>query len=241
MEIGQAVRYVFDDEQWLGKLLIGAVISLIPVFGGLAVTGYAIAVLRNVKAGIQYPLPSWDRLGEYFVDGLMIWIGTFIYSIPLLIFICPLALVWVLPAIAGDNQDLTAVLSGVAGVISLGLGCLSLLYGILLWVLTAVLQIRYAEIGKIGPLLRFGEVFGFLFDHIGSILIAQLLVAVAGIIVSTLLGGLISVFSLIPICGWIAAAILSVVAIPVGVWVLLFAAHLYAQIAGQPEVAPAIL
>jgi len=239
MDIGSALNFVFDDEEWVGKLLLGAVISLIPVLGGIAVMGYAVAVLRNVRAGHERPLPTWDRIGEYFADGLLIWVATFVYSIPLLIFICPLALVWALPALAADNQDLTAVLSGIAGIVSLGLGCLSLLYGLLLWALSPVIQIRYAETGKLGPSLRFREVFRFLFDHIGPILIAQLLVGAAGIVASTVLGGVISVLSLIPICGWVAAALLGLGAIPVGVWVLLFAAHLYAQIAQQAETAEA--
>ncbi len=232
MNIGQAISFVFDDEQWVSKLLLGAVISLIPIFGGAAVMGYAIAVLRNVRAGVQRPLPSWDRLGEYFMDGLLFWVATLIYSIPFLIFVCPIALVWILPAAAGDNQDLTTILSSIAGLVSAGLGCLSLLYAILLWVLFPVLQIRYAEYGELGACLRFGEVFQFLFRNIGSILIAQLLIWAAAFVVTTVLSGVIGVLSLVPICGWVVGSLLGLVILPVGVWLMLFAAYLYGQIGG---------
>jgi len=231
MQVSRALSFIFDDERWIGKLLIGALISLIPIFGGFAVMGYAIAVLRNVEEGHSRPLPNWDRLGDYFVDGLLVWVATLIYAIPLLIMMCPLVFVWVLPAFAGDSEDLTAVLGGIAGIISLGVGCLAFLYGLLLWILSPVIQIRFAETGKLGPCLRFGEVFRFLFANIGPIIIAQLLVAGAGIVLSTVLGGVISVLSLIPICGWIVGAVLGMAMIPVGVWVLVFGAHLYAQIA----------
>jgi hypothetical protein len=233
MDIGQALSFIFDDEQWVGKLLIGALISLIPIFGGFAVMGYAVAVLRNVEENRARPLPKWDRLGDYFVDGLLVWAATFVYSIPLLVLMCPLLFVWVLPALAGESEDLMAVLGGIAGIISLGVGCLALLYGLLLWLLSPVIQIRFAETGKLGSCLRFGEVFRFLFANIGPIIIAQLLVAAAGVVVSTVLGGVISVLSLIPICGWIVGAVLGLAMIPVGVWVLVFGAHLYAQIAQQ--------
>ncbi|MGD2105303.1 MAG: DUF4013 domain-containing protein [Anaerolineae bacterium] len=233
MNFGEAIAFLFDDEEWPGKLLVGAVITLIPIFGGAAVTGYAIALLRNVEADRERPMPSWDRLGEYFVDGLLFWVATLIYSIPLLILICPLALVWVLPAFAGDNQDLTAVLASLAGIFSVGLGCLGLLYGLVLWVLTPVLQIRYAETGKLGACLDFGDVFRFLLDNAGSILIAQVLVWAASTATTLILGSVVGVFALIPICGWIIAGLLGLLMIPVGVWVMLFAAHLYGQIGRQ--------
>lgn len=231
MQVSRALSFVFEDERWVGKLLIGALISLIPIFGGFAVMGYAVAVLRNVEENHPRPLPNWDRLGDYFLDGLLVWVATFIYAIPLLVLMCPLVFVWVLPAAAGDSEDLTAVLGGIAGIISLGVGCLAFLYGLLLWILSPVIQIRFAETGKLGACLRFGEVFRFLFANIGPIIIAQLLVAAAGIVVSTVMGGVISVLSLIPICGWIVGAVLGMAMIPVGVWVLVFGAHLYAQIA----------
>ncbi len=231
MNVGEAIRFAFEDDQWIGKLLVGAVISIIPLFGGAVLTGYAIAVLRNVEAGNQRPLPTWDRLGEYFVDGLLFWVATLIYSIPLLILICPISLAWILPAAAGDNQDLTTILTSIAGLVSAGLGCLILLYALALWVITPVLQIRFAETGTLGACLRFGEVFRFLFDHIGPIIIAQLLVWAVALVITTVLSGVIGVLSLVPICGWMVAALLGLVMVPVGVWLMVFAAHLYGQIA----------
>lgn len=230
MNIGEAIRFVFEDDQWPGKLLVGAVVSLIPLLGGAAITGYAIAVLRNVEAGSERPLPTWDRLGDYFVDGLQFWVATLIYSIPFLILACPIAVVWVLPAMAGESQDATTILTSIAGLVTAGLGCLSLLYGLLLWVLMPVLQIRLAETGDLGPCLRFGEVFAFLFDHIGAIIIAQLFVWLAAFAVTTILGGIIGLFALVPICGWVLASLLGLAIVPVGTWLMLFAAHLYGQI-----------
>lgn len=233
MDVGKAIRFVFEDEQWVSKLLLGAVISLIPVFGGIALLGYAIAVMRNVRAGHARPLPRWDDLGRYFTDGLMFGVATLVYALPFLVLLCPIALVWLLPAAGGDQQDVTTALTSVAGIVSAGVGCLALLYSILLWLLTPVLQIRYAETGELGACLRFGEVFRFLFSHIGSIVIAQLLIWVAGMVVTSVLGGVIGVLSIIPICGWILGAVLGLVMLPVGVWLVVFSGHLYAQVGRQ--------
>lgn len=235
MKLNEALSFVFEDERWLGKLLLAAAITLIPVFGGMVIVGYGIAVLRNVRAGDSRPLPSWNRIGEHFVDGLFFWLGMLVYAIPLLILICPIALVWVLPAIAADNRELTRVMGGIAGLISAGLGCLSFLYMLFLWVLNPVLRIRYAETGELAACLRFGEILQFLARHIGQLIVVQLLVWGVGLVISSVVGGIIGVLSMIPICGWVLAPILGLATIPLGIWLILVGSYLYAQIGAGPE------
>ncbi len=241
MDVGKAVGFVFEDEQWVSKILLGAIIGLIPIFGSLALTGYGITVLRNVRQGIGRPLPGWDRVGDYFVDGLLFWVALLVYSIPLLILTCPLVFVWLLPLAVADHGDLPAVFGGLAGIISAGVSCLAFLYALLLWVLYPVLQIRYAEAGKLAAGLRFGEVFRFLSTHIGQVVVAQLVVWAAAIIVSTGLSVVMGVFGLIPVCGWVIAALLGFAFLPVSVWLMVLAGHLYGQIGIQPTAEPASL
>lgn len=236
MNVNKAITFVFEDDQWLSKLLLATVISLIPLFGGAALTGYTIAILRNVREGQSQPLPSWDTLGEYFVDGLRYWVALLIYSIPLLILTCPIALVWLLPAVVEDNQGLTTALTTVAGILSAGLGCLALLYALLLWVVAPALQIRYAEVGKLAACLDFGEVLRFLFDNIGPIIIAQVLVWAAGFLATTVLGVVIGALGLVPICGWVLASLLGLLFLPLAAWLMLFAAHLYGDISRRATV-----
>jgi len=222
MDIGKAFSFVFEDEQWITKILLGAVITLIPIFGGFALMGYAIAVLRNVMAGNPHPLPAWDDLGGYFMDGLMVWVATLVYALPFFVFICPLALVWVLPAFAGDSQDAAVVLAGIAGILNIGLGCLAFLYGLLLQLLTPVVQIRYAETGQLGACLRFGEILRFLFSNIGNIVVSQLLFVLAGMVLVSVLGGLS----------------LGLLILPISVWLSVFSSHLYGQTGKRAGLAP---
>jgi hypothetical protein len=241
MDVGRAVGFVFEDEEWVSKILLGTVIMLIPIFGWFAIMGYAIEVLRKVKADDPRPLPTWDDIGRYFVDGLMFWVATLIYTIPILIAICPIALVWILPAAAGDSEDLMAILAGVSGIVTIGLGCLASLYGILLALLTPVLQIRYAESGEIGDCLRFGEIFRFLFANIGPIIISQFLVWAAGMIIGTVVSVAVGILSIIPICGWILALAIGLLMLPVGVWLTVFSGHLYGQIGRQAGTMPSAI
>ena len=231
MDIGKALGFVFEDEEWPTKLLLAAAVSVVPFFGGVTLTGYTLTVLRNVRAGESRPLPGWEALGQYFTDGFSYWIATLVYSIPFLILACPIAAVWILPAVGGENRDLAGALAAVAGIATAGLGCLLLIYAVLLWLLTAALQIQYAERGSLASCLQFGEVFRLLFDNIGAILLAQALVLAAYSVVTGVLGSVIGTMTLIPICGWIVAAVLGLVMVPVLAWLMLVASHLYGQIA----------
>ena len=222
MDISRAFAFVFEDEDWIKKILLGALISLIPIVGQFVVTGYAIAVLRNVKAGAGRPLPEWGEFSDYLVDGLKFWVVTLVYAIPIMVVVCPLTLVWVVPVASRGNEDLLAILSGIAGLVILGLACLAVLYGVFLALLTPVLRIRYAETGQIGACLRLGDMVRYLGHNVGSILVAALVAFLVGGVVTFALG----------------AVSLGLLALPATVWMSLLSSHLYGQIArgGEPSV-----
>jgi hypothetical protein len=215
MDIGKALSFMFEDEEWVTKLLLGSLITLIPIFGQFALMGYGIAIVRNVRAGSPRPLPAWDNLGGYFMDGIKFWVVTIIYAIPILIVICPFAVVGSLPALGGESEELITALAGLSTVLIIGLSCLVTLYGILLALLTPVLQIHYAERSEIGACLRFGDVFRYLFGHIGSILLSQLVLLGVAILVGPLVVGLT--------CGLLG--------LPFSVWLTALSSHMYGQIA----------
>ena len=223
MDIGKALGFVFEDEDWVTKILLGTVILLIPIFGGFALMGYVIAIIRNVKAEEARPLPEWKDLGNYFMDGLKFWVATLVYALPIFVIMCPFVVVWLLPALAGGEEDLAAILAGISGVLSVGLGCLATLYGILIGLLMPVVQIRYAETGEIGDCLRFGGIFQSLFANLGSIIVSQLLVWFAGMVLMSVVCGLS----------------LGLLVLPIGVWLNVFSGHLYGQIGRQAGVGTA--
>lgn len=84
MDIGKAFTYITEDEDWMKKLGIGALLGMIPIIN-MAVFGYQIQIARNVRQGDKRPLPTWDEFGSLLVDGLRFLAVILIYMLPVMI------------------------------------------------------------------------------------------------------------------------------------------------------------
>lgn len=230
MNVGRALEFVFDDEDWPTKILLGALLMLVPIFGQFAIFGYGIALIRNVLARRPRPLPAWDDVGKYFLDGLLFWLANIIYSLPILIIVGLFFIPAILPVLAGENEDLMAILTGTSVLLMSILGCISILYGILVWLLTPMIQVMYAVYDEFGAMLRIGEIVRLTFANIGQVLIAQGMMIVIGFVISLVVGGVTSVLGIIPICGWIVSLLVFLLVLPVGAWSLAFQSHLFGQV-----------
>jgi hypothetical protein len=216
MDIGKALGFVFKDEQWIKKVLIGALLILVPLVGQFVVTGYLIAIIRNVKSGASRPMPDWsmDDMGKYLVDGLMLMVINLIYALPIIVLSCPFVLMGFLPLFMGDNPNLDTILEGAAGVLGIGLGCVGGLYGLLLALLIPVSQMRYAETRELAACLRFGEIFRFAFANIVNLIIILLVMSALGILIAPL-----------------ALLTLGLLGLPANFWLGAVTSHLLGQIA----------
>ena len=58
MDIGRSFTYVLDDDEWWKKVLLGGLLSLIPIVGPLYAIGYVLEVISNVIGGRETPLPE---------------------------------------------------------------------------------------------------------------------------------------------------------------------------------------
>jgi hypothetical protein len=88
----------------LVKLLIGGVTMLIPVIGSWIVAGYALRAFRRVLRG-DYTLPEWDDFAGDFVNGLIITIGLFVFSLLMMV---SMALVVTIPVVIFLGFPMTA-------------------------------------------------------------------------------------------------------------------------------------
>ena len=175
MEIGKAFTYIFDDEGWIAKVVIGGILGLIPIVN-FAVFGYVVETIRNVAQGMERPLPEWSGFGEKLVKGLVVFIIYFIYTIPIwLIMGCFMALTFALGGGNGNGEDLVAL-------ILLPLYCVMGLYGLLMAILSPAIMVNYAVTGSLGSAFRFGELFGLITGNLGNYIIAILLSWVASLI-----------------------------------------------------------
>ena len=167
MDIGKSFSYVFEDKKWIEKILIGGIVSLIPIVGFWLVYGYLIQLVRNVRNHEPEPLPAWDEWGDKLIEGLKLMIIYFIWGLPLFI----LYFLIILPlSFTGDSDSGSTI----AGLFATCFGCFAFLYAIILWLATPGITIKYAEGGQFSDGFKVGEILDFTKSHLGQIVIVAL-------------------------------------------------------------------
>ncbi len=172
MDFGKSFTYMFKDEDWLKKFLLGVVFSVIPIVN-LLTYGYLIKLIENVRDGDQSPLPEWDDLGGYFLDGIKILIGILAWSLPAILLSFGFALFAGLFSGGGDVAD---VLVGLGSLVWI---CGFLLLTILPIILLPALGIMYARNREIGDMFRLGEMWDLIKVDFGNYLIIVVLILFA--------------------------------------------------------------
>ncbi len=230
MDIGKPLTYMFEDEKWANKVVVGAVINLIPLLN-LATAGYMLATIRNVANDVVPALPTWDEFGDHFVKGLILTIIGLIYSLPLLIVSCCPLFAMFLPAFSESEEMATALGVGYLLIVSL-FGLFVLLYAIAYTFVMPAVILRYASTEDFSAAFRFGEIFGFIRDNLNSYLKAWLYLLVVGVVIG--IGQLLvaAIVGWIPICGWI---IVWVIGLGVAFWTYLVMAYVYGSFAREVQ------
>jgi len=176
MDIGSSFSYMFQDKDWIKKILIGGVVGFVPIVNFAAI-GYVIQIIRNVRAGQPLPLPEWDQFGQYFKDGLWIFLIFLVWAIPIIVVSC---LYGIGAAALGQNEDMASAV----GLISACFWCVMVLWGLVIAAVSPAIMIRYAEIGEFMAGFRFSEIFEVITSNVGNYIIVIILIWVAGLIAS---------------------------------------------------------
>ena len=178
MNYSRAFSYVFEDKNWLSKILIAGLISLIPIVGQIYLMGWTVEIVRRVKAGRTDILPT-THFSYFLTLGLKLFVVALIYSIPVIILS---ALMSLFTSSAGNSD------SNFFTVFFAGLGCiggiLSLVLNIALALLGTYGTIKLAETDQIKACLDFQDAFNCIKNNIASFIIVELLAIVAGLIQS---------------------------------------------------------
>lgn len=130
MDIGKAFTYVFEDPNWIMKVLIGGIVLLIPIVN-FAVFGYMLTTLKNVADGQPNPLPEWSDFGAHFMKGLYAVVGALVYLLPGIIVICCAQLLTIgVSTVAGaaGGRDAGGAAASLVGFLGLCLSCIAYLY-----------------------------------------------------------------------------------------------------------------
>jgi hypothetical protein len=226
MDVGKAITFFRDDEQWVGKIIIAAVFAflsflLVPI---PLVIGYSIGIGRNVMNHLEKPLPEWTNFGKLFMDGLYVLIAQIVYTLPFWIIAC---IGFAATVGFGSLSEMSeeAAASGILATFGVT-GCLALIFALALVVISPAIFIQYLRTEDFGAMFRFREVFQIVQANVGDILVTVAVSIAAGVVLSLLTG----VLSIIPCLGWIAGVIISLLFTP---WLSFALGHLYGQIAAK--------
>jgi len=167
-DLRRALDFILDDPDARGKLVIGGLLTLVPV-ANIAVAGYQVELARAVAAGRARSLPPWGDPGRYFVQGLGLAFARLVYALPgLVLWGWPLAallgLAFRAAAAGAWPPDFGAVPPAwvAAGLTSLALGAL---YALVIALLGPAVLAQYVRHGTFAACFDPRGLAGFVGRH----------------------------------------------------------------------------
>lgn len=177
MNFGLAFSYPFKDQEWPRKVLIPALIFLIPIVGQLYLMGWMVDIARRVIQHDETPLPEID-FGRQFVDGLKAFVVSFVYALPIIVLEIPI-IIFSSTAGSGNNDQ---TLTGVGGILSICCGGLIFLYALVMAVLIPAALGNMAAKGTLSAGLNFAQTIALVRAAPGAYLLVLLGALVSGLI-----------------------------------------------------------
>lgn len=141
-DLVRSFSYMFEDKNWLPKMLIGAAFVLLSLFivGIPFLAGYIVLATKRSYDDEEVPLPEWDNFGDLFTKGLVTFVILIVLWIPGFI--------------------LHFVPCG---------GLLSILYSLLAMLVFPILIARYAVTDDLNSVFEINEVVDILRDNIANL------------------------------------------------------------------------
>ncbi len=184
MDFGLSFSFPFQDEDWIKKIALTAVISFIPLIGQFALLGWMVELTRRVIRGDAAPLPDWADFGGILVLGLKMFVIGFVYSLPLIFISLPLG-------VTSAFIESDAAISFFAFV-TICFSCFAVIYGL------ALAYFFPAAVGELAATDNLGEAINptNIIAHVRAAPSAYLL-AFLGTIVAGFIAGLGIIFCLV--------------------------------------------
>ncbi len=218
MDINKALTFATDDDRWITKLAIGAILLILSflIIPGFFVSGYMIQIVRNVMDEVEKPLPEWKNWGKLFMDGLNLVIAGLVYTLPVWLLVC-CSFAFFIPSasLEGDAAD---IMAGIGVLAIIVMSCLVFILALALMVIGPAIAIQYAREDTLSATFQFSEVIGIARENIGDILIA--------LVVIFAIGAVLGLIFAIPVIGWI-------IYLAGSVYIYFVAGHMYGQIGAK--------
>ncbi len=179
MDFGLAFNYPRRDPQWLSKVFMCALWSILIVTSP-AVLGFVLEAARRVARNEDELLPSWEgNFGAFWMDGLRLCVTIFVYNLPN--FVIQMIGVCIGVAMAVGSQDGNS--GGAAiGLFSMLAQVFNVLWAVVLAALTPAIYVMLMEENGWGAGFRFGRLRSIVFDRIGTYIIAALFMFILGLL-----------------------------------------------------------
>ncbi len=194
MDFAKAFTFVFEDPDWLKKLLLNALLLLIPVVGLIYVLGWSLEVGRRVARNDTPVLLPDIEFGRYLGLGFKAVVVSLVYSLPVFVMVFPMV---ILPSLAYQG-DLRGAGQTLLMLVNFCCSCLIMLYSLLIGVLLPAAYMRMAMQERLGAGLEFGQVLGLVKAAPGAYLMVLLGIIVSGLaasLVGSLLCGIGVIFT----------------------------------------------
>ncbi len=108
MDFSQAFLFPAKDPDWLKKIILVALLSLIPLFGQIVVLGWTMETIRRAIGQDSTLLPDLE-IGKQFSEGLRAFAVGLVYSIPIFIMIIPFLAVSTI-TLQSDSQSNSSIM-----------------------------------------------------------------------------------------------------------------------------------
>ncbi len=178
VDFGRCLSFFFQDPDWIKKILLGSVFSMLSIFivGAFFLAGYLLRLIRRAARGEERPLPEWDDLGGIFVDGALV-VGAYLGCLgPLMVLIVFFSIgMAALGGGEGGDQVALAVASVLFAIVW------SLIFLAVLFYFPAALT-RLALERRFGAAFEIEENFSFIKRNAGNYVLALLTFLLANFI-----------------------------------------------------------
>ncbi len=209
-DLGKAFSFMFDDPQWVMKVLIAAFFMLLSIVGvGVFVLlGYFVELTQRVMRREQFPLPEWKDVGVKFVLGFKYFVVLFLYALPVMLLVIPLVVLTALTALSHSSQTMNALL----GVYTFAFVLLLVPYILFYTLLTPIITYRFALRERISDGLDVGAIVGDFWRNWQNTLVVALIAvgleSFAGIgILAFLIGIFFTLFYAYVVAGYLYGAL----------------------------------
>lgn len=186
MNFGSAFAFQFSQEDWITKILLASLVSLIPIMGLYFLTGWTLDIAARVIKEDTTLLPALD-FSTNLKRGFKAFVITTVHLLPNLIFLAPLLVITLLT----QNSSSINSVSPAMTISSLCITLLMFFYNLLIiFILPAALGNFLLKGEKIGDGLHIRETFILIRQAPGAYCLVFLGSLLSGMIIAPL-GGII--------------------------------------------------